>query len=62
MERLLLRPQEAAELMGIGRSKVYELLSDGTLPSVRVGHSVRVPLEGLRQWVEERAQEGVVAR
>ena len=45
MEKLLLRPVEAAEVIGIGRSKVYELLSSGELPSIRVGASVRVPVD-----------------
>ena len=47
MDRLLLRPVEAAEAIGIGRSKVYELLASGDLPSIRVGGSVRVPVAAL---------------
>ena len=58
MERLLLRPVEAAESIGIGRTQIYELLSRGDLPSVRIGSSLRVPVEALRQWVAERAKEG----
>jgi len=57
MEKLLLRPTEAAEVLGLGRSKVYELLAAGTLPAIRVGGSIRVPAEALRRWVSERAQE-----
>ena len=41
--RLLLRPAEVAESLGIGRSKVYELISSGQLPSIRIGGSLRVP-------------------
>jgi excisionase family DNA binding protein len=51
MEKILLRPVEAAEAIGIGRSKVYELLASGQLPSVRIGSSVRIPVEGLREWI-----------
>ena len=47
MEKLLLRPVEAAEAIGISRSKIYELLASGELPSVRIGASVRVPVEAL---------------
>jgi excisionase family DNA binding protein len=54
MEKLLLRPLEAAEAIGIGRSKVYELLASGDLPSVRVGSSVRIPVEQLREWINRR--------
>ena len=44
MDRLLLRPTEAAEAIGIGRSKVYELLASGDLPSIRIGGVIRVPV------------------
>jgi excisionase family DNA binding protein len=47
---------EAAELIGIGRSKVYELLACGELPSIRVGSSVRVPVEALRTWIARQLE------
>ncbi len=52
MEKLLLRVAEAAELASVSRTKAYELLACGEWPSVRVGTAVRVPLAGLRAWVE----------
>lgn len=55
MDRLLLKADEAAVALGFSRSKVYELLAAGELPSVRVGGSVRVPAEALRRWVDDRA-------
>jgi len=36
MDKLLFTPFEAATALGIGRSKVYELLRSGDLPSVRI--------------------------
>ena len=54
MEQLLVRPSEAAELLGLGRSKVYALIASGELPSVKIGKSIRVPVEELRQWVHGR--------
>ena len=56
MDKLLLRPAEAAEAIGIGRSKVYELLASGELPSIRVGSSIRVPADGLREWVARQVE------
>jgi excisionase family DNA binding protein len=55
MERLLLRPAEAAELLGISRSKTYEMLAAGELPSIRVRSSIRVPHQALVRWTEEHA-------
>ncbi len=40
-QRLLLRIPEAAETLGIGRTKIYELIATGELPTIRVGRAVR---------------------
>jgi excisionase family DNA binding protein len=56
MEKLLLRPTEAADAIGIGRSKIYELLASGALPSVRIGSSVRVPVDSLRAWIAHQLE------
>ena len=55
MDRILLRPTEVAEATGLGRSKVYELLASGALPSIRIGGSVRVPVAQLREWIDRQA-------
>ncbi len=52
MEKLLLRVTEAAELASVSRTTAYELIASGQWPAVRVGAAVRVPLAGLRAWVE----------
>jgi len=43
MDKILLTPTEAATALGIGRSKVYELLRNGTLASVRIDTCRRIP-------------------
>jgi excisionase family DNA binding protein len=55
LERLLLRPAEAAEILGVSRSKLYELVAAGKLPSVRLdeGRLIRVPLAALKALVEK---------
>jgi excisionase family DNA binding protein len=49
--KLLLTPDEAAGALGIGRTKLYELLATGKLPSVRIGASRRVSMEVLIEFV-----------
>ena len=34
LEKILLRPAEAAEMIGVSRSKIYELIASGAIPSV----------------------------
>jgi len=53
-ERLLLRPAEAAEAIGVSRAKAYELIAAGVIPSIRVGTSIRVPVEALRAWINQQ--------
>jgi excisionase family DNA binding protein len=57
MDRLLLRVTEAAEAAGISRSLAYELVRVGSIPSVKVGRSIRVPAEALRAWVQSLITE-----
>ena len=55
--RLLLRPQEAGDALGVSRSKAYELIARGEIPSIRIGGSVRVPLEALNAWISQQLSE-----
>jgi excisionase family DNA binding protein len=49
--RLLLRPEEAAQALGVGRTTVYELLRTGELRSVRIGALRRIPTDTLAEYV-----------
>lgn len=50
---ILLTPTEAARALGIGRSKLYELLQAGVLESVRIGACRRVPADALWDFVAQ---------
>lgn len=62
MDKLLLKPHEAAETLGVSRSKAYELIANRTIPSIKVGGSVRVPASALREWIDRQLAEGSVRR
>ena len=67
MDKLLLTAPEAARALGISRSKLYELLRDGEIRSVRIGRSRRVPWEALGTYVAsltelDGLELGVIAR
>lgn len=47
----LVTVEDAAEYLELSRSKVYELLADGELPSVRIGRSRRVSVSDLEEFV-----------
>jgi excisionase family DNA binding protein len=54
-ERLLLRAEEVATLLGVGRSKVWEMIWSGELPAIRMGRLVRVPRSRLDEWIASRS-------
>jgi excisionase family DNA binding protein len=51
-EKLLLRIEEAAKRLGIGRSLMYRLVLSGQVQSVPLGRLRRIPAEALREYVE----------
>lgn len=51
MDRFLLRPEDAAHVLSIGRSKLYELIADGRLDSVTIDGCRRVRVEDIEAFV-----------
>jgi excisionase family DNA binding protein len=61
-EPLLIRIGEAARLLGISRSKAYELARLGKLPGqVRIAGMRRVSRRALDTWQREQEQRGADA-
>lgn len=52
--RVLLRVSEAAEALACSRSTVYELMKDGTLPTVLIGTEKRVPVAAIQSYGSSR--------
>ena len=51
-DKLLLSPKEAAQKLGIGRSKIYELAASRELPVVRIGKLVKFSPGSLNSWIK----------
>ena len=59
MERLLLTAEETADMLGIGRTKVYELMRLGLIESVKIHGCRRIPTEAVRDYVDQRRRSAV---
>ena len=58
MENKLLIPvEEAASILSLGRSKVFELVAAGTLESLKVGRRRLIPRQALTDFVERQRQD-----
>ena len=57
MEKALLTAEEAAEMLSIGRSKVYELIASRALGSVKIGACRRVPVDAITSYLQTLAEQ-----
>ena len=48
----LIRPEQAAALLGIGRTKLYELMARGELESVTIDRRRLVPVDAVEEFVQ----------
>ena len=49
---LLVTAAEAAATLGVGRTKLYELINRGELRPVHIGRSLRIPVAELERFVD----------
>lgn len=52
MSTLLLTPEQAAAELQIARRRIFEMIADGTLPSVKIGKSRRIERTDLEAYVK----------
>lgn len=52
--RLLCTVMDASSALSLSRSKVYELINAGMLPTVHVGRSIRLPVADLESFVQRQ--------
>ncbi len=51
IQKRLLRVKTAAEVLDVSRAYAYRLVQEGHIPSVRIGKSLRVPIDGLEEYL-----------
>ena len=56
-DKVLLRIDEAAAALGVGRSFLYSLVQRGEIASVKLGRARRIPVAALDRFVAERLEE-----
>jgi excisionase family DNA binding protein len=59
VERLLLTAEETADILSIGRTKVYELMRLGLIESVKIHGCRRIPTEAVHNYVDRLRRDAV---
>lgn len=57
-EKLVLSVPEAAQLLGISASKMYEVVRIQGFPAIKVGKRVLVNAKKLESWLDEMTEKG----
>jgi excisionase family DNA binding protein len=55
---LLVDSRAVARLLGISRTKAFQMMAAQELPTVRIGRSVRVSRIALDEWIHDRLSGG----
>ena len=53
---------DAARVLSVGRTTMYELVGAGEIEVVHIGRSARVPVAALEEFVERRRAGGATVR
>ena len=56
-DQLLLRLPEAATVLGLSRSSLYKLVMSGSVRSILIGRSRRIPAQAIDELVRDRIAE-----
>jgi excisionase family DNA binding protein len=51
---LAVRPRQAAQMLGVGQTKLYELLNAGDLDSFHIGRSRRVTMASISRYIDRQ--------
>lgn len=50
---LVLSVNQLIDVLNIGRNTAYELIRNGRIKCIRVGHQIRVPKEAIQSFLQE---------
>lgn len=51
---IAVRIPQAARLIGIGRSTIYQFINAGEIETIKVGRSTLIPTDSLRDFIQRR--------
>ena len=55
---MLLTPPQAAEALAISPRKLWGMTAIGEIPHLRIGRSVRYPVDALQAWIDAQQKGG----
>lgn len=60
MDKLAYSSTETAQVLGVSRPTVYQLMKRADFPAFKVGNRTLISADGLREWVKSQAEGGQI--
>jgi excisionase family DNA binding protein len=57
MDKLLLTPEEVAEVLNLSRATIYDLIRLRAITSVKIGRARRIPASSVEEYVARLVEE-----
>ena len=57
-EKMLLCVEEVGSLLGVGRTKMYQLIWSGEIDSVTIGRSRKIPRAAVQAYIDSLMETG----
>lgn len=57
-QKLTYSVPEAAKILGVSASKMYEVVKIDGFPTIKIGGRLLVSAKGLEHWIDEQSQRG----
>lgn len=54
---ITVRISDAVNMLGIGRSRIYELIQSGDIETIKLGRSTLIPVDSLHAMIERLRRE-----
>jgi excisionase family DNA binding protein len=48
--------EDLLDILLIGRNTAYKLLKSGEIKSIKIGHTYRIPIQSVREYILSKAQ------
>ena len=59
-QRSVLKVEDLAHMLSIGRNTAYELVRSGKIRSVKIGRTYRIPLTAVDDYLNSPVEDGII--
>lgn len=56
LDKIAVSVTEAAKMLGVSRTTMYNLAKQEGFPCVMIGHRMLIPLKGLNEWIDQNSK------